>query len=119
MQVQVLFREKISGAVYGEATFEGIDSHWRKFSANITANTTDFEAEVALLLPQPGSILVDSLSLFPGGNIRAGWQNPYPFRQDLLQLLTALNPRWEFPSVPVCVLHDCHSFLGSIDCLFL
>ena len=100
MQVQVLFREKNSGAVYGEATFKGINSHWRKFLANITANTTDFEAEMALRLPPQGSILVDSLSLFPGGNIRAGWQNPHPFRQDLLQLLKDLNPRYTDPTCP-------------------
>jgi len=109
--VQVLFREKNSGKVYGEATFEGIDSSWRKFSANITANTTDFEAEVALQLPQPGSVLVDSLSLFPGGNIRAGWQNPYPFRQDLLQLLKDLNPRFlRFPggTYPTAELQSRH-----------
>lgn len=96
--VQILFREKHSGKVYGEATFEGIDSTWRKFSANITANATDFQAEVAVQLLHPGSVLIDSLSLFPGGNLRPGWQNPYPFRQDLLQLLKDLRPRFlRFP----------------------
>ena len=50
LQVHVLFKAQNSTTVYAEATFEGINSHWRKFSANITANATDFEAEVALQL---------------------------------------------------------------------
>jgi len=92
-QARVLLKAQNSSTVYGEAAFEGIDATWRKFSANITANATDFQAEVAVQLMHPGSILVDSLSLFPGGNLRAGWQNPYPFRQDLLQHLQDLKPR--------------------------
>jgi len=92
-QVRVLLKAQNSTTTYGEATFEGIDDSWRRFSVNITANTTDSQAVVGLQLLQPGSILVDSLSLFPGGNIRDGWQNPYPFRQDLLQHLKDLKPR--------------------------
>ncbi len=91
--MQILLQGKDSGKVYGEATFEGVTTSWQKYSANITTNTTDFHAEVAVQLLHPGSVLVDSLSLFPGGNLRPGWQNPYPFRADLLQLLKDLKPR--------------------------
>jgi hypothetical protein len=92
-QARVLLKAQNSSTVYGEAVFEGIDGNWRKFSATVTANATDFQAEIAVQLLQPGSILMDSLSLFPSGNLRPGWQNPYPFRQDLLQHLQDLRPR--------------------------
>lgn len=100
-QVQVLFKSADNETAYGEAVLEGVGHSWKKFTANITSNTTDFKAVVALRFLEPASLLVDSLSLFPGGNLREGWQNPYPFREDLLQLLKDLRPRWSFhPSVP-------------------
>ena len=37
---------------------------------------------------------MDAVSLFPAENIREGAQNPWPFREDLLDMLKALNPRW-------------------------
>ena len=66
---------------------------WQKFSANLESEDTDFKAEVAVILPEPDSILLDSLSLFPHKNVRKGWQNPYPFRADLLDLLKDLKSR--------------------------
>ncbi len=92
----MLLKAQKSRSVYGEATFEGVDASWRKFSANITANTTDTQAEVAVQLLHPGRVMMDSLSLFPCSNLRPGWQNPYPFRADLLQHLRDLKPRCAF-----------------------
>ena len=37
---------------------------------------------------------MDAVSLFPAENIREGAENPWPFREDLLDMLKALNPRW-------------------------
>ena len=99
----MLLTDSETGNVYGETVFEGIDSEWQKVSANITSNTTDFKGQVAILLQSPGSVLVDSLSLFPGGNMREGWQNPHPFREDLLQLLKDLEPRWAAHAACLCV----------------
>ena len=33
------------------------------------------------------------MSLFPAENVREGALNPWPFREDLLDMLKALNPR--------------------------
>lgn len=93
LQVRVLFAAQDSDAVYAEVSFEGIKSSWQKFSANITSNTTDFNGKLVIQLAEPGTITIDSVSLFPGGSMREGWQNPYPFREDLLQHLKDLNPR--------------------------
>lgn len=79
--------------MYAEVVFDGINEHWQKVSSDITSDTTDFKGEVVVQLVEPGTVTIDSLSLFPGGNIKKGWQNPYPFRMDLLQHLKDLNPR--------------------------
>ena len=36
---------------------------------------------------------MDAVSLFPAENIREGAQNPWPFREDLLDMLKSLKPR--------------------------
>jgi alpha-N-arabinofuranosidase len=51
-----------------------------------------------VLFDGPGTLVVDSVSLFPTANVRRGeaegLANPWPFRQDLLDALKALSPRW-------------------------
>lgn len=58
-------------------------------------------------LQGPGELLVDAVSLFPAENVREGALNPWPFREDLLDMLKALNPRWVLLSKgrPVYVPH--------------
>lgn len=91
--MKVVLRSRGSKEVYAEESFEGLNGTWQKFATDIIPNTTDFNAELAVLLSDPGNVLIDSLSLFPGGSIREGWQNPYPFREDMLTILKELNPR--------------------------
>ena len=49
-----------------------------------------------VLFDGPGTIVVDVVSLFPAANVERGRQeghaNPWPFRQDLLGLLSDLKP---------------------------
>jgi alpha-N-arabinofuranosidase len=54
----------------------------------------DTAARLAILFNGPGSLVVDSVSLFPADNVRrgAGMMNPWPFRADLLGALKALKP---------------------------
>jgi hypothetical protein len=55
-------------------------------------------AHLQVLFDGPGTLVVDSVSLFPTANVRRGeaegLANPWPFRQDLLDALKALSPRW-------------------------
>ena len=59
------------------------------------ANGTDYGAVLSVLLVKPGSVAVDTVSLFPAENRREKAQNPWPFRRDILDLLKQLKPRWE------------------------
>ena len=49
-----------------------------------------------MLFDGPGSLVIDSVSLFPTENVERGksFMNPWPFRQDLLDALKALQPGW-------------------------
>ncbi len=93
MQVLIQLRSQDSEIVFAETVFQGLSSSWQNFSTHLLSNGTDFKGELAVTLAQPGSVILDSLSLFPAKNLRSGWQNPYPFRTDLLDLLKGLKPR--------------------------
>lgn len=55
----------------------------------------DSNARLAILFDDPGTLVIDFLSLFPSDNVRKGAAqgrlNPWPFRSDLLGALNALQ----------------------------
>lgn len=60
-----------------------------------------------VLFDGPGTLVVDSVSLFPAAAVEKGAAlgllNPWPFRADLLSALKVLQPRWVgCTCVPLC-----------------
>ena len=93
MQVHIKLQSKGGETVYAEAVSEGIQDYWQQFSANLTSLETDYNAELSLQLEEPGTVVIDSLSLFPMSNFRYG-RDPYPFRKDLVDTLKSMGPKW-------------------------
>ena len=85
-------QSKGGAKVYAEAVSEHFEDYWQQFTANLTASATDYNAEISLQLAEPGSVVMDSWSLFPGKNFIYG-RDPYPFRRELLNTLKSLKPR--------------------------
>ncbi|KAL4859616.1 Alpha-L-arabinofuranosidase 1 [Chlorella vulgaris] len=86
--------------LYGTLTFLGVEGGWRKYTAEVASTATDANARLLLQFDGPGKLVVDSVSLFPSGNVAAGsgMLNPWPFRADLLDALKALQPAFmRFP----------------------
>ena len=56
----------------------------------------DTSARLAVMFDGPGTLVLDSVSLFPTQNVQrgaeGGLQNPWPFRDDLLGALKGLQP---------------------------
>jgi alpha-N-arabinofuranosidase len=75
--------------VIGTAHFKGFADSWKLFNVTVTAAQTDGQAKVVVLLDAPTTVLFDLISVLPASGI---------FRQDLLQKLVDLKPRFmRFP----------------------
>lgn len=96
------------GKVYGSASFKGISSAWKKYSAVITANETVADALLEIVPQTEGKVALDMISLFPQKTFN-GRKNG--LRTDLAQTLADLRPRFvRFPGG--CVAHG--DGLGNI-----
>lgn len=85
---------------YGERPLLLTD-HWKKYEVILQSDTTDDCGRMALLLPEPGNVFLDFVSLFPmdtfGGN-RNG------LRADLAGAVADMKPRFlRFPGG--CLVH--------------
>ncbi|KAK9803718.1 hypothetical protein WJX73_006123 [Symbiochloris irregularis] len=92
--VRVALESTDGRQTYASASLEPLASHWKKFKVNLTAGATDGSAQLRISFKGPGSVLVDSVSLFPGENIVEGLINPWPFRPDLVEALKGLEPKF-------------------------
>ena len=85
---------------YANLTLTGVSGSWQRYSGELLPSATDTDARLAVLFDGPGTIVIDSVSLFPTENVRQGqgMMNPWPFRQDLLQAMKDLHPAFmRFP----------------------
>ncbi len=90
-----------NGTVYGETTTPSIASHWKKYSATITAKNTVADAHLEIIPQMTGTIDLDMISLFPQKTFK-GHKNG--LRADLAQTLADLKPKFmRFPGG--CVSH--------------
>jgi alpha-L-arabinofuranosidase len=82
--------------VYATEKFSGLTSDWKKFELTLKTGKVapTAKAHFAITLNQPGTIWLGMVSLFP-----PTWNGqPNGFRQDLMQMLVDLNPKFlRFP----------------------
>lgn len=78
--------------MYAIASFEVNSQEWTRYEAKLESNSTDPKAILEIVLEDPGTILLDQVSLFPAENAREG-SNPWPFRQDLVEMMRYLEPK--------------------------
>jgi alpha-L-arabinofuranosidase len=75
--------------ISNDATLQGFNDKWAKYTASITATATDAKAHFAVLFEGAGVLDVDMLSLFP----KDTWKGrPNGLRPDLAQKLADLHP---------------------------
>lgn len=75
------------------AVIGDIGNTWQNCSCQLTPDETDSNSRLTIILPSPGSICLDVVSLMP-----EDLPNGYPFRQDLLNALKAMHPSFvRFP----------------------
>lgn len=93
--------ENKAGEVLAEATFEITAREWRRFSATLTARTTEPAARLVILGSAPGGIAFDEVSLFPQKTFHGRTNG---LRADLAQAIADLKPRFmRFPGG--CLVH--------------
>ncbi|GIP16183.1 hypothetical protein J40TS1_18250 [Paenibacillus montaniterrae] len=99
-------RSKDNSKVYGACSIDGITTQWQKLQCVITANETDYEAQLVVLVHDRATIALDMVSLFP----QKVWNNrSNGLRYDLAELLDDMEPGFlRFPGG--CIVEG-----GSLD----
>jgi alpha-L-arabinofuranosidase len=83
------------GKVYGSQIITGIGPDWKRYSASFESSGAEPKARLALVATAPGTIWLDTVSLFPARTWK-GRSNG--MRQDLAQMLADLKPAFmRFP----------------------
>lgn len=85
---------------YANLTLAGVTGEWQRFEGELKTSDTDTNARLAVMFEGPGSLVIDAVSMFPTENVEKGegLANPWPFRDDLLGALKALDPAFvRFP----------------------
>lgn len=100
-EVSVLLQSGNGIRTYARVMFKGLSTDWKRFSAEFPTRNVeeDSGARLAVVFSGPGKVGVDIVSMMPSENVRRGTEGyPWPFREDLLQMLKALHPRFlRFP----------------------
>lgn len=82
--------------VYATGRFSGLTENWKKFELTLKTGKVapTAAARFAIMLDRPGTVWLGLVSLFP-----PTWNDqPNGFRQDLMQMLVDLNPKFlRFP----------------------
>jgi alpha-L-arabinofuranosidase len=77
------------GTVIGSTTITPTGNQWKKYTATLTAASTEAKGQLNVWFDGKGVLDVDMISLFP----RDTWKNrPGGMRKDLVQLLADLKP---------------------------
>ncbi len=93
--------ESDSGKWLGDAKISNITDDWAQYKATIKAEASGLNANLQVLLSEPGTIAFDMISLFPKKTFR---NRPNGLRQDLAQIIADLKPKFiRFPGG--CVAH--------------
>ncbi|UCH35263.1 MAG: alpha-N-arabinofuranosidase [Armatimonadota bacterium] len=87
--------EHAAGLVYGQARLEGLGEQWQRFTCVLSANRTDPSARLVIAASAPGTVWLDTVSLFP----KSTWHTrPNGLRADLAGTLADMKPSFvRFP----------------------
>ncbi len=89
------------GEVYGEAAIRAEGDGWKKYTATVTAGSTDTAARLVVLAKGKGTLAMDVISLFPEKTFR---NRPNGLRNDLAEKIAELHPKFmRFPGG--CLVH--------------
>ena len=77
------------GTVYAQGSFGGLTTGWRHFATSLVSSGTDTNAQLVLSIPQPGTVWLDVISLFPAATFN---HRTNGLRADLANMLAALHP---------------------------
>jgi alpha-L-arabinofuranosidase len=83
------------GRVYDQKSVDGITAGWQRFAVTLSPDTTDANARLVLRVSQPGTVVLDFVSLFPQATFHGRTNG---LRPDLLGKLADLRPAFmRFP----------------------
>jgi len=98
--VEIQLRGK-KGQVYGTESFKNVKANWAKYEAEITSNTTDTAANLAILIQSKTKVALDVVSLFPEDTFN---KHRNGLRGDIAESIAALKPKFmRFPGG--CLAH--------------
>ena len=87
--------ETQDGIVLAQGDIGGLGAEWKKFTAALTATSSDTNARLVISTRRPGVVRLDMVTLFP----RETWKNrPNGLRPDLMEMIAAMKPAFmRFP----------------------
>ncbi len=104
--VAVLLEDADGETVYGKAEWEPVSEEWAFYECGITADDTNWEGRLTLLMREPVTVDFAMVSLFPADTFR-GRKNG--LRKDIAEMLEAMKPAFmRFPG-------GCLAHIGSLD----
>jgi alpha-N-arabinofuranosidase len=93
---------------YATAHLEGVTGDWARYSAGLTPDTDDREAELSIRSTGPGALFVDQVTLMPEDHVR-GW------RRDVVEAVRALRPHCLRFGGSAVIYYDWKQGLGDPD----
>jgi alpha-L-arabinofuranosidase len=83
------------GKVFAAQSITGIGPEWKRYAASFESSGAEPKARLALVASAPGTIWLDTVSLFPAKTFKG---RPNGMRQDVAQMLADLKPAFmRFP----------------------
>lgn len=87
--------ENSAGRTYATGKIEGLGAAWKRFTCTLTPDTTDTYAQLVISASTPGTVWLDTVSLFPLDTFK---RRPNGLRADLAGMLADLKPAFvRFP----------------------
>jgi alpha-L-arabinofuranosidase len=83
------------GKIYARQTIAGIGPEWTRFTASFQSNGTEPKAHLALVASRPGTLWLQTVSLFPANTFKGRTNG---MRSDIASMLAGLHPAFlRFP----------------------
>jgi alpha-L-arabinofuranosidase len=87
--------ESAAGRVYAQAQVSGLTGEWRRYACRLEAKGTAAAARLVIATRAPGTIWLDTVSLFPENTFK---RRPNGLRADLAEMLAGIRPAFvRFP----------------------